>query len=334
MANAERQYGFTLTGVDTFGNRKISSQNILDVLGVNEGVHFEQGALNLRKMCENIEALGYFSHVHLALVLYPNGKAYITVDVIEKGHKREFILRPPAEGSVDLPEELLKMYDQYLARSGRNIRNRSYFPIQSTEKSPSGHRFSADPNLRGLEERFIDLAQRYLEPLIDTLEGDRNSQKRVVAAALLGWSPDPVPTLSPLSKAVNDHQPIVRNNAALSLAHASRIAIQMKTFKVPLLPILQMLHFPFTTDRQKAALVLAELAESKKFRSTILKEAGNQLIRMLVLKQPSNREAACKVLRRISGLDYAADQYNEWHRWYKQATRGIATPVLEEPDEA
>ncbi|MCZ6678341.1 MAG: hypothetical protein O7E52_13950 [Candidatus Poribacteria bacterium] len=330
MADAGGQYRFTISGIDTFGNQKIPSQQIIDMLGVTEGTHFEPGTLRMRRMRENVEALGNFSHVHVALVLYPDGKAYLTVDVIEKGSERQLIFRPPPTGVVDLPGEVLALYDEYLRLWGRRVRNQTAAPMPGTGTSDCGHRFSRDSELRSLEEQFIELVPKHQDALIDALAGARSPKKRRVAAAMLGWSSEPESTVCALTNALSDLDVVVRSNAGLSLVYTSRIAIETGAFEIPLQPILDMFHLPFTTDRQKAALVLAELAKSKNYRPTILQEAGRQLMQMLALKQPSNRDAAHEVLRQMSGLDYTADQAGAWQEWYQQATRGIVTPLPEE----
>lgn len=212
---------------------------------------------------------------------------------------------------------------------GRMIRCHSTTATSSSEESPFGHCFSADAQLRELEERFIDRAKEHLQQLIDALENDRENKNRIVSSFMLGWAPDPAPTVAPLLTALSDSHAIVRNNAALSLTHASRIAIRIDDFAVSLLPVLELPHFPSATDRQKSALVLAELGKSEPLRATILKEAGDQIMQMLALKQPGNRKTACELLRQLSGLEYTPEQYSEWNGWYQQAIRAAAVPSPE-----
>ena len=328
MAEEIEQYEFEIAGIDTFGNRTVPSEAIIELLGVTEGVRFGWNMPNVRKMRENIQEYGFFSHVHIAFVLYPNGNAYITVDVIEKTGDGQFTLRPPPIGSSSLPSGTLEGYDEYMALWGQMIRCRRATTL-SSEESPFGHRFSADTQLRELEEGFIDRTKAHLQSLIDALENDQENKHRIVSAFMLGWAPDPAPTVAPLLAALSDSHAIVRNNAALSLKHASHIAIRTNDFTVSLPPVLELLHFPSATDRQKAALVLVELAKSEPLRATILKEAGDQIMHMLALKQPSNRKAACELLRQLSGLEYTVEQYSEWNGWYQQAIRGAAAPLPE-----
>jgi hypothetical protein len=76
------------------------------------------------------------------------------------------------------------------------------------------------------------------------------------------------------------------------------------------------MRFPTTTDRNKAAYLLAGIAKhaSVAARARIARELGDVLLVMVAMKQPNNRDPAIDILKAISGEDHGADAA-AWRAW-------------------
>lgn len=60
---------FEIAGIDTFGNHKVPSEAITELLGVAEGMRFGWNMPNVRKMRENIEEHGFFARPYCVCTL-------------------------------------------------------------------------------------------------------------------------------------------------------------------------------------------------------------------------------------------------------------------------
>ena len=88
--------------------------------------------------------------------------------------------------------------------------------------------------------------------------------------------------------------------------------------ELPVELIIEALHYPSATDRNKAGWLLAGLAEYSDRHHEQILEALPVLLAMLQLEQPNNHEPAYAVLTEISGEQYAARDYNAWQQWAAQ----------------
>lgn len=85
---------------------------------------------------------------------------------------------------------------------------------------------------------------------------------------------------------------------------------------MPRAPLVRALRMPATTDRNKAAYAIAALAKhlGAADRARIARELGDQLVEMVAMQQPNNRDPAIDILKAISGEDHGSDPA-AWRAW-------------------
>jgi hypothetical protein len=102
----------------------------------------------------------------------------------------------------------------------------------------------------------------------------------------------------------------------------SDIVFYHPEIEVAVAPVLEALDFPATSDRNKAAAILAGLLErpgAERLHHLVVARAGATLLAMLRLQQPNNHRFAHRILRAISGRNFGARDYAAWESWLESA---------------
>ena len=77
------------------------------------------------------------------------------------------------------------------------------------------------------------------------------------------------------------------------------------------------MDYPESSDRNKAAWLLAGLAGRPEYREAIL-SAAPVLLRLLRLEQPNNHLPAYGILQELSGKDFGERDYDSWEAWVEE----------------
>src|SRR5262249_10556286 len=139
------------------------------------------------------------------------------------------------------------------------------------------------PELEHLEDVFIEKVPDHVPELIAVLRDDRDKNRRAAAAFVLAYAKERKQVIDALLPSINDPKAGVRNNAMRVLVMIQKHA---DTVVVPLAPVLRAMRFPTTTDRNKAAYLLAGIAKlaPAKDRARIARELGDTLVTMAAMK--------------------------------------------------
>jgi hypothetical protein len=273
-----------------------------------------------RRVVEGLRARGDFVYLDLAYVRYfdheqPTG--YLTIDVVERADSAvRMAFRPVPTDTVPDPDGTLAAFSAYLERGMALLMAGALAgpepPCPVLHCPPGFHH----ETLRAEGERFLRAAPRHREAIARALHRDADAQRRAAAAFLLGLTDDADAAAALLADALADPAPAVRNNALRVLIMAAQ---REPPVAIPLGPVIRALHYPATTDRNKAAYVLLGLASRPEHRAEILRDAGPVLLDMLALEQPNNRDPAWEVLRLLSGEDRPAEDVVGWRAWWQHA---------------
>ncbi|MGN6105551.1 MAG: hypothetical protein ACTHU0_10635, partial [Kofleriaceae bacterium] len=180
------------------------------------------------------------------------------------------------------------------------------------------------PAVKELGSKFAARAPVHVEELAAILRSDRDAMHRAAAAYLLAYSSDGPWIVAQLLPAFRDGSALVRNNAMRVL---SDVAWYHPEVDVPLEPVLEALSYPATTDRNKAAAILAGLLErpgAARLHREVAKSAGATLLAMLRLQQPNNHDFAYRILKAISGQDFGPHNHAAWEAWLLAQQRSQA----------
>lgn len=318
-----------LAGVDVFGTRAFTAAQVRAVHGADldsiasafaSGRIDEEVIARYRNVVTELRSRGDFAALDLSVVTYfdrPQPTLYITVDVVERADsaRRMAFGAPPADTVPD-PAGLVSAFVEYDGRAMTLLQQGQLAgpepPCPVLHCAPGFHH----ETLRAETERFVREVPPRLDAIARVLHRDADPARRAAAAFLLGYADDPQRVADALAGALGDPESGVRNNALRVLV---MLANREPPVAIPLAPVITALHFPATTDRNKAAYVLLGLAKRPGHRRAILEDAGPVLLDMLALEQPNNRDPAHAILRELSGLDHPAEDLAAWRAWWRAA---------------
>lgn len=312
----------TLAAIDVFGSRRVSNDEIIAASGLAAGGTvvfpspelFDQLEAAKRRLTERY----HFALVEVSPISYfgdnPDaGKVFITIDVVDADDTGRLVFAPKPSKSTADPAGLVAAWLDYEA---------AVWPLHASGAYKGPHTCKGGmhcalgfnhPDLEHREDLFIAKVPDHVAELTAVLRDDRDDKRRAAAAFLLPYARDRQQVIDALVPSIDDASELVRNNVMRVL-----VMIQQKAdaVVVPLPAVLRAMHFPTTTDRNKAAYMLAEIATRApaEDRVRIEREVGDVLVAMAAMKQPNNRDPAVKILQALSGEDHGNDAA-AWRLW-------------------
>lgn len=314
-----------LNGLDTFGSKRITTSVIEQQFGsqlnqfakAEEGRDFDKSSLIKQKIESSIKNQYQFAYVKISLITYfqPNPGKYITIDVVEPedvASRMAFLPEPKAK--FDDPNGLIALWEEYL-QLGFELQRSGQFEYPKTCHAWHCTHGFENSKLAPYLKKFNELVPLSESKLVDILHKDTRPQFRANAAFLLAHIKNGKALIRYLLPIVNDPAEVARNNVVRVL---SEVAMKHPKLHIPVEPILKVLNFPATTDRNKASAVLEYLSLKEENKLIIIRTAGKTLIEMLKLKQPNNHDPAYIILKNLSGNDFGKHDYQAWENWLNQ----------------
>jgi len=320
-ATPEKAIPYTLAGVDIFGNSRTPEPEILAILGVREGATINPEVVT--RLDRKLRDSGKFVYSKVSSAAFGDRKSFLTVDVVEKGEEGRLKLGEAPTGTVVVPGEVLDWVRQYEKAAFRmfQIRPKGFKDINE------GHYLDRDPGLREYEEKMLEMVPAHYDVLVKALREDKDPEKRAACATLLGWAKDKKAVIGPLEGALKDPEVQVRANAARSLIPIAYLAGHNR-IPFPLDPVLEQLHYPTASDRNKAVALLLHLAGNAESHAAIRDRAADVLVKIVGAKQPAQREHSLTLLAMVSGQDYGRDP-EKWKAWWAAVKKGLPPPKSE-----
>jgi hypothetical protein len=241
---------------------------------------------------------------------------YLTFDFVDrKDAARRMPFHPEPTGVYADPDGLIADWRRYAAKVHELFSARK----MSTRRvdCPAMHCWgdATHPEVKELAATFAPRVAKHVTELSKILVDDREGGDRAAAAFLLAYAPDRPAVLRMLVSAFRDPDALVRNNA---MRVAADVAHHHPELEVPIEPVLDMLDYPDTTDRNKSSAVLHYILKQpgkEHLRPLVRKRAGAILIAMLRLQQPNNHDFAYGILKILSGQDFGERAYAAWETW-------------------
>ncbi len=315
---AEKAEPYRLAGVDIFGNNSTPDKEILAILGVKEGDEINPEVVT--RLDRKIRDSGKFAYSKVSSAAFGDRKSYLTVDVVEKGEEERLKLGEAPTGTVEVPAEVLDWMRRYEKAAFQmfQIRPKGFKDIEE------GHYLDRDPGLREYEEKMLEMVPAHYDVLVKALLEDKDPEKRASCATLLGYANDKRAVVGPLEKALKDPDVQVRANAARALIPIAYLSARNR-IPFPMEPILELLHYPNASDRNKAVALLLHLAGNDENHAAIRDRASDVLVKIVGANQPAQREHSLTLLAIVSGQDYGRDP-EKWKAWWAAVKKGLPPP--------
>lgn len=309
----------TIGVIDFYGLKTITEDQVRAVLPYAEGdsvaINFEFGDQELAMA----EALGVFG-VQLESVCCIGPQLGILYVGIAETPSPGLEYRPEPDGDAVLPPEIVAndtaFNDAVLAalQAGEFL----------TEDVSEGHSLVEHPDIRALQRKNIDYAERYRDILIEVLHGAR--EQRAIAATVIAYASDKSSIVPHLQRAALDPDAEVRNNAIRALTLIAYYADEYPERGIEIRPdmFVEMLNSLVWSDRNKASAVLSVLTKTRDpvLMQQLRAEALPSLIEMCRWQVDGHAYMPCVILERVVGLP----EQDQLHP--KETTIGMALQLI------
>ncbi len=318
-----KKYGKDLAEIETVLQKEIANHQISKKKGQSD----DQIAKKRLLLIEKIKNENGFLFVDFETIFYPGDDVFFTtIEVIDKEQPERMrfvnsaIKNEHIEKKIVDKPDLIDAMVQY-TNTGINLMVNHQIDF-STLACPVYHCTAGfmHPTLKPYLKTFNVGAIKNRAFIIETLNYDQDPERRAAAAFLVAHFHDPHEIVSLLSPHVADKDEGVRNNVMRVIGETIAKA---KINNVNMEPFLDALDSPYTSDRNKALLVLLNGANSKASRDIILQKGSNRLIALMRLKQPNNHQTAYLILKKISGKDFGSGNLSAWNTWIYSARREL-----------
>ena len=181
---------------------------------------------------------------------------------------------PTPSGQAQLDPEGTRLYEQEQKALGQAVASGD-----AGEDDSHGYMVSNDPSLKALNLAMRSYAIGRESELRRVLESSSDPKQRRAAAALLGYVQRSPTQAKSLSKAMDDPDEEVRNNAVRGLAVLSGIT-GTEPMQIDVQPLINLLYSGTWTDRNKASFLLLRMTESRnpQILHSLRKEAMEPLV--------------------------------------------------------
>ena len=286
-AHAADEEPWTWAGIEILGNHDVPRAEIEKIVTVPIGEAYRiADAPFWKQACKTAEQQLGFAAVSCPdrpLRVFDGRKAYLVVDIVEKGN--EELLQFRKAPSKDVPfanDEMLRLFDELSDKTfTAAVEGHPY-----QENGAQGYLVyvarEGDEDLTPLVERLAGIVPQYRENLLAILRLEKNAEKRQQAANLLNWAG------GDLEKLIRDSMPYlddpdagVRNNVSrFMIAFVERV--KKKSLRHELIDsfVLQ-IRRPSHGDRNKGVYNLLEIAQAWPEDRGYIRDAGGDALRYL-----------------------------------------------------
>lgn len=275
----------------------------------------------------SIETSGDFAHLDFSLTTSFENDANVidvTIELVDAADaETRLAFNPAPTGSVEDPDGVLAAWNDYQTTAYELVNTRQMEATQANTECPALHcafGFNHEMLTPFLAD-FDRAAREHREALLRVLREDADAGKRSDAVFVLAHSADAGRLVRDLTPSLDDPASGVRNNVMRVM---SAIARADDTIRIPFAPLARRIDDPSGACRNKAAYLIAALADRPEYRDEILAIMPD-VMRLLRLDKPNNHNPAYQVLTTISGETFGDRDYEHWEAWIARnavTTRG------------
>jgi hypothetical protein len=254
---------------------------------------------------------GSYAYINLQYFKsYANSISFI-IDFVELADSAARLnFKPTPTRSLADPENLITQWRAYAKLSFTLFKNGE---INDMECPVIHCTWSFNhPELKPFLDYFSTYAPKHKNELTTILLEANAIKYRAAAAFLLVHAEMPVQELVDLEMAaINDPSSSVRNNCLRVLYYAVRADNQIT---IDIDKIVEALDYPSFTDRNKALVILRSIPLNN-LSTSQLSRLIPILLEILEKKDAHNYRNAHLVIKKISQMEYSADDLSNWHEW-------------------
>lgn len=294
------QESLTIGIIDFYGLRSITEDEVRAVLPFSIGdlISIDRPFPPANLESEMAEALEV-SRVDISSICCPEPNVGILYVGVEERRIPGLRYRPEPTGNVSLPPEIQETDRKIEAAMKAAVR-----AGDAEEDRSKGHSLMMNPEVRALQERYVNYAEQYREVFIEVLHG--SAQQRALAATVLAYASDKKAIVPHLEEAVLDPNEDVRNSATRALTLIAMYANEHPESGIEIRAdvFVDMLNSLEWSDRNKATGVLWSLTDSRDpaLMQHIRAKALPSLIEMCRWKADGHSFMPCIILERAVGL--------------------------------
>jgi hypothetical protein len=290
--------------IDFYGNRKVTVAQVREKLLFHEGdsIGYEQVSLRKDSSLQLLKTIPGVKNAAFDFICCDDNKGqYMLFVGIDEGGQPPVSYRPAPDSPYVLPDAIMQHYHFF----GEALES-AVASGATAENHAKGHALSQDSGVRIWQYKFIDDANNNFQLLQKVLYYAEDPEQRAAAAQIIAYASDKKKIVAPLLYGVSDADDDVRNNAARALGVLAVYAQQnpKQGIVIPSDPFIKLINSLIWTDRNKGAMVLLSLTQSrdKKLLDRLRKEALPALIEMAKWKNTGHAYSSMMILGRMAGF--------------------------------
>jgi len=293
---------FKIGTIDVYGNRKTGENTVLAKLNLKEGDSINHDNFKPAEVAAMLQQIPGVKHATVNPVCCDTANNLMLF--IGIGETDSIILkyRKAPTQQIKLPGKIIAAYKNLDAQLEPAIKSG-----QATEDDSNGYALLTYKPARNEQNKFINFASQNFSLLGSILKNSGNAEHRAAAAEIIAYSVNRKKVVDDLLYAINDPDETVRNNATRALgilAGYIKLHPELK-ITIPAEPFIKMMNSVIWTDRNKGAMVLMQLTQSrdKKLLHEIKRQALPSIIEMAKWKDRNHSLFSFVLLGRIAGID-------------------------------
>lgn len=286
--------------IDVYGARRLPEVRVREAAGLAVGDTLD--AASVTRARRGLASLPGVTASGVGVVCCEAGRTIVYLGIAEGSSSLTF--HPAPAGAVRLRDEVVDAGTALLAaQESAALRG------VTEEDDSDGHALVKDSAARAIQERFIGFATRDYALLRDVLRNSGDAAQRALAAQVIAYAADKPAVVPELLHAMRDPDPTVRNNATRALGLIASLAQRRPELgiRVPAEPFIDLLRSVVWTDRNKSALVMMRLTQSRDstLLATLRARAMPEIVEMARWKAPGHAMLSFIIIGRIAGLPEA-----------------------------
>lgn len=299
-ASAQMKLGI----IDFYGNRKVPEKLLREKLLFHEGdsLTYELATIRRDSSIQLLKKIPEVKNAALDFICCDDKHGQFMLFVgIDEGDLSHYVYRFVADSPYFLPPAIMQDYKAF-----EGALQAAVLKGAMGEDHEKGHALSQDSGVRYWQYKFIEQADSNFQRLRMVLYKSKDPEQRAAAAHIIAYASDKKQALMPLFSGVSDPSDLVRNNATRALGVLAYYAQKNPKagIVIPPEPFIMLINSITWTDRNKGAMVLLALTQSrnKQLLNQLKKEALPALTEMAKWKNPGHSYSSMMILGRMAGF--------------------------------
>ena len=278
------------TGFEVVGSHSVSRDKIIAELPIKVGDTYKEDQPQWQKWCDNLKKKFDFYHAGCSSVRFLDFRAFLVVDIVEKGEEYRLKFRNPPKDDIAIKDpQIFAWYDQLMARLWELFDE----GVSAGEHTNGDYLDFKDDRMHELVGKLVEKSPASKDNLIEIIKADKDSQKRAKAAWLLNWALTPVDSIESVYSYLDDPVRLVRNDISRFMSHWTADVKDEQLQKGLVDAFVLQMKRPSHADRNKSLSNLESLITSIPNLGPYLKATGGSEI---------DHIAANSVLENVGGL--------------------------------